>query len=128
MGISMLMFGILKFFSPFKDWYTTQVTASELPFPSYPLGIAGEIFTGMLFIYVVLNFKKLTEDKIYKLILAGGALVGTMMVVAIYVHMHPAVPHDVLPLKIKPPIIPIVFALIAGTNVFMFKKSKGVTK
>ena len=52
LGISMFMFGVLKFIDPFKTWYVTQVTKSELPFPSlsYWSGQLGEIVVGLALI------------------------------------------------------------------------------
>jgi hypothetical protein len=49
--------------------------------------------------------------------LASAGLVVNMGV-AIYVHLQPEVPANVLPLGIKPPLIPLVFMLLAGLNLF----------
>jgi hypothetical protein len=49
--------------------------------------------------------------------LASAGLVVNMAV-AIYVHLQPEVPANVLPLGIKPPFIPLVFLLLAGVNLF----------
>ena len=43
-------------------------------------------------------------------------IVVIMMLTGVYVHLHPNVPADVLPLKIKPPYIPIFFLLVAFSN------------
>jgi len=51
-----------------------------------------------------------------------------MTLTAVYVHLHPNVPADVLPLKIKPPFIPLFFLLIVLSNIILaiinLKKSK----
>ena len=49
--------------------------------------------------------------------LASAGLIVNMAV-AIYVHLQPEVPASVLPLGIKPPLIPLVFMLLAGLNLF----------
>lgn len=114
LGLSMLTFGLLKFVSPFREWYATQVFAAELPAGSFQLGIFGEIAIGILltgpyFIGRLHRYK-------HHVLLFGSLGLAVMMGVATYVHIHPNVPADVLPLKIKPPIIPLVFFALATMN------------
>src|SRR5436190_1543955 len=61
LGVSMFSFGVLKFVNPFKSWYTVQITNSGMSSTMYWLGQIGEITTGLLFIYLILNQKNLTE-------------------------------------------------------------------
>jgi hypothetical protein len=44
---------------------------------------------------------------------------------AIYVHLQPEVPANVLPLGIKAPFIPLAFMLLAGLNLFQLLRSNG---
>jgi hypothetical protein len=46
------------------------------------------------------------------------------MAVAIYVHLQPEVPASVLPLGIRPPLIPLFFMLLAGLNLFQLYRGK----
>lgn len=126
LGVAMFLFGVLKFIDPFKSWYTIQVTKSELPFQqlSYWSGQIGEILVGIIFIYTLIYRSRINPKTAGKLLLAGNALVILMMVVAIYVHLHPEVPEEVLPLKISPPIIPGIFLLVAAWNIFLSKQKK----
>jgi hypothetical protein len=112
-GISMFMFGIAKFVNPFKDWYSVQIANSELSEFSYWLGIAGEIFVGILFLGSVLLKERLSHKAFRLAIMAASTMEIIMMAAATRVHLHPNVPANVLPLKIKPPIIPIFFMLLA---------------
>ncbi|MFY0687482.1 MAG: hypothetical protein JXQ90_09970 [Cyclobacteriaceae bacterium] len=118
LGISMFMFGVLKFVNPFKGWYETQVVASQLPLQglSYWSGQLGEIVVGMVFIFLVYHAKQLRKYRHLFTVANIGTIV--MMVVAFYVHMHPDVPNDVLPLKIKPPVIPLIFAILPALNIY----------
>ena len=51
------------------------------------------------------------------------------MLTGVYVHLHPNVPANVLPLKIKPPYIPVFFLLIALSNTFLsIKQAKSKAK
>jgi len=52
---------------------------------------------------------------------AAGASLSliVMMCVATYVHLQPNVPASVLPLGIKPPVIPLSFLLLAAGNLVM---------
>jgi len=42
-----------------------------------------------------------------------------MMCIATYVHLQPNVPAAVLPLGIKPPVIPLSFLMLAAGDLFM---------
>lgn len=116
LAISMFMFGILKFVNPFKGWYTVQVSNSGLGELSYAMGIMGEIAVGIT-LFVCLIYGQRISMKSYN-ILTGLSffIVVIMMLTGVYVHLHPNVPADVLPLKIKPPYIPIFFLLVAFSN------------
>ncbi len=55
-------------------------------------------------------------------ILLASAAILPMMGTAIYVHLQPNVPAEVLPLKIKPPFIPVFFLLLALTNIYLIQR------
>ena len=112
----MFMFGILKFVNPFKGWYTVQVTNSGLGQLSYAMGIMGEIAVGLTLL-VCLIFRPRISIKLYNYLISISFItIIIMMLTGVYVHLHPNVPADVLPLKIKPPYIPVFFLLIALSN------------
>lgn len=123
LGISMFMFGVLKFVDPFKAWYAEQIASSQLPFPSYALGIAGEIAIGAGLLFVFFKYQSLDNHLFKRMVEVTSVFVILMMVVAFYVHLHPDVSHEVLPLKIRPPFIPGSFLLLAATNFYLSKKS-----
>jgi len=102
----MLTFGFLKFVSPTIDgWFHVQIQQSHLPHAAILMGKVAEIMTGVLF--VLPRFRPWParwEDRI--LLLACSSLFLEMLV-AVYVHLQPGVPAGVLPLGIKPPVIPL---------------------
>ncbi len=124
LGISMFMFGVLKFVNPFKGWYTVQVSASELPFPtlSYWAGQLGEIAVGVAFIFLLFRYKKLAATTVSRFLTLGNLTIIAMMAVAIYVHLHPNVPAEVLPLKINPPYIPSFFIALPIVSLYLQRK------
>lgn len=126
LGISMFMFGVLKFVNPFETWYSVQIIKSELPFPnlSFWSGQIGEIIVGIVLIYVLLFGSKLKQNILNKTFLIANVGIIIMMLVAFYVHLHPNVPSEVLPLKISPPIIPGVFILLAIANIYLKVKNE----
>ena len=122
LGISMFMFGIVKFVNPFKGWYSVQIMNSELSEFSYWLGITGEIFVGILFLGSVLFRERLSQKAFSLAIIAASTMEVIMMATATRVHLHPNVPANVLPLKIKPPIIPGFFLLLAVADIILTRR------
>ena len=55
-------------------------------------------------------------------IVLASALAIMIMVAAIRAHLHPNVPANVLPLKIKPPFIPGFFLLLAVADIFLVRR------
>jgi hypothetical protein len=125
LGLSMFLFGVLKFVNPFKGWYAAQVAGSGMVEASYALGIAGEIIVGgALLSWVFLGAQQTSFAwKGIRIIASLGVVV--MMATAIWVHLQPGVPADVLPLKIKPPVIPGFFLLLGLINAALAFRQKG---
>jgi hypothetical protein len=124
LGASMFAFGFLKFFNPFKTWYSVQIVSSGLGRTSYALGIVGELLVGLSFLALILYRKTLSSEAyVYLSVLTSFAVI-VMMSTGTYVHLHPNVPAEVLPLKIKPPFIPLFFLAAACINIVMLLKEK----
>jgi len=111
LGFLMLTFGLLKVVNPTIDgWFTVQIQQSHLPHSAIPVGKIGEIMTGLLFLLPRFRaWPERWEDRI--LLLACSSLLLEMLV-ATYVHLQPGVPPEVLPLGIKPPVIPLFVLLL----------------
>jgi hypothetical protein len=117
LGILMFTFGFLKFFQPFGGWFETQIQKSHLPPAAIPAGKLGEMVTGCLFLLPWL-WRSLATKRKEQLLLIACLMLVTQMCTAIYVHLQPGVPASVLPLGIKPPVIPITVLLLALLNAF----------
>lgn len=111
LGLLMLTFGLLKVVNPTIDgWFHVQIQQSHLPHSAILMGKLGEIMTGFLFLLPWFgSWQAKWADRI--LLIACSGLFFEMLV-AIYVHLQPAVPAEVLPLGIKPPVIPLCVALL----------------
>ncbi|MBS2021322.1 MAG: hypothetical protein JST92_02860 [Deltaproteobacteria bacterium] len=118
LGAAMFLFGFLKFFDPFHGWFQVQVASSGLPGPSFALGIAGEIGTGLALLGSSFARRRLGAAHHALSAAASGSLI-VMMGVATFVHLQPAVPASVLPLGIKPPVIPLSFLALAAAALVM---------
>jgi predicted neutral ceramidase superfamily lipid hydrolase len=115
LGFLMLVFGGLKFFSPtVAGWFNVQIQQSHLPHAAILIGKSAEILTGSLFLLPrVRPWQAKWEGRI--LLIACSSLF-LVMLVAVYVHLQPGVPPEVLPLGIKSPVIPL-FVLLLGVVV-----------
>lgn len=118
LATAMFLFGILKFVNPFKGWYSLQVANSGLGQIAYAMGIAGEIAVSVTLFFCLIYRNKISTK--LNAVLTNGAFftIILMMITGIYVHLHPNVPADVLPLKIKPPYIPAFFLIMALSNIY----------
>ena len=120
LGVLMFMFGFLKFFQPFHGWFDTQIQQSHLPHEAILAGKLTEMLTGVLFLLPWL-WRSLTAKSKDQVLLIACFILFTQMVVAIYVHLQPGVPASVLPLGIKPPVIPgvvLFLGLLAAFDVW----------
>jgi len=107
LGLLMLTFGVLKFVSPTIDgWFHVQIQQSHLPHAAILMGKIAEIVTGTLFLLPRLRPWRGTWDS--RILLIACSSLFLVMFVAIYVHLQPGVPAEVLPLGIKPPFIPLL--------------------
>ncbi len=117
LGVWMFTFGFLKFFKPISGWFDIQIQQSHLPHEAILAGKLTEMFTGLLFLPPWLRRSLTTKSK-GKILLIACFILFTQMGVAIYVHLQPGVPANVLPLGIKPPVIPVLVLLLGLLTAF----------
>jgi hypothetical protein len=127
LGVLMVLFGFLKFFQPFHGWFETQVQQSHLPHQAILAGKLTEMLTSVLFLlpWLRTSLTARTKDQI---LLTACFILFTQMAVAIYVHLQPGVPASVLPLGIKPPVIPVIVLLLGLLTAFDVWKQLGAEK
>ena len=115
LGLLMLTFGCLKIVNPTIDgWFHVQIQQSHLPHSAILMGKIAEIVTGILFLLP--RFRPWPEKWAGRILLIACSSLFLVMLVAVYVHLQPGVPPQVLPLGIKPPVIPL-FVLVLGVMV-----------
>jgi hypothetical protein len=119
----MFMFGFLKFFPPFDGWFDIQIQQSHLPHEAILAGKVGEMVTGVLFVLPWIR-KSLTVKSRDSFLLMACFILTIQMAVAIYVHLQPQVPANVLPLGIKPPVIPSVVLILGLLTAFSVWKER----
>jgi len=124
LGVLMFLPGLNKLFEPAKTKLHVQLTLAEVPFTmfTYWLAILGELAVGSLLVILPFIQSRLNPTLRQNLFNLGHLVVTVMMIVAIYVHVHPAVPADVLPLA-KPPYMPIAYLLIVSVNLYLYRKN-----
>lgn len=117
LGVWMFLFGLLKFFQPFRGWFEIQIQQSHLPSEAILAGKLTEMLTGLLFLLPWLA-KSTTAKVKDQILLVACFILFTQMGVAIYVHLQPGVAAGVLPLGIKPPVIPALVLLLGVFTAF----------
>lgn len=106
LALFMLLPGFVKF--------ATQIEKAELTFPSstFFMGHSGLIITGLLLFSLFLFWKKIPKTTVNKLFYIGNLLVIPIMSIAFYVHVHPDVPANILPMDVYFPITLITLAIM----------------
>jgi hypothetical protein len=118
LGVFMLMFGFLKYFEPFRTMFDVQITESELPQLSVPLGKLAEMAIGFGLLLPACFSRKI-PDLYHPIVFVTSAGLVVNMGVATYVHLQPTVPAHVLPLGIKAPFIPLFVMFLAVVNLYL---------
>ncbi len=125
LGAFMVLGGVAKFFDPFTSMFASQIALSQLPFPALSAfaGQAGEISCGLVLLAFFAFGKKFAGTAGDKVFYLANGLVMVIMAVAVYVHLHPDVPAEVLPFQSKPPVVTIIVMLLALLNIYLRWKS-----
>jgi len=127
LGIFMFLFGALKLINPFNGWFHTQLITSGIGGFAFPFGVGAEIIAGLILLVTLIYKDKILPRRFFTFIVFGSGLVVVIMITAIYVHLQPNVPANVLPLGIKPPVIPLSVLILAATNILLTIKLCKVT-
>ncbi|WP_111707069.1 hypothetical protein [Lutibacter citreus] len=124
LGFIMLIPGLAKFTEPFKTFIYKHLTIIGFPLPDLMQYVVkfSEIGVGVLLIYIAFKGGKLNPSIRNKLFYLGNLTVAIMMVVAVYTHVHPNVPAEILPMEFKPPYMPIGYLILVAVNVYLYTK------
>ncbi|MBT3137316.1 hypothetical protein KL866_19910 [Alteromonas sp. ALT199] len=115
LGGFMILGGTAKFFQPFATMFASQIELSGLPLPKLAkfAGQMGEITAGIMYL-LLLTKGKFISVKLSEMVLNGATLLTVViMTVAVYVHLSPNVPAEVLPFQSKPPVLTVIVMLIS---------------
>jgi len=120
----MFLPGLNKLFEPAKTKFYHQIDLSDLPFTdfTYWLGIIGELSVGVALVALVLIQKRLPTATRNRAFYFFHFVTLFILAVAFYVHLHPNVPAEYLPLA-KPPIFPTPYVIIACVNCYLYYKN-----
>ena len=123
LGVMMLLPGLAKFTEPFKTFIYQHLTIIGFPFPEVMQYVVkfSEIGVGLSLIFITFYGKELSKTLLNKIFYANNLAVFSMMVVAIYTHLHPGVPAEILPVEFKPPVMPVVYILLVLLNVYFYR-------
>jgi hypothetical protein len=111
LGLLMFTFGFLKFVNPTIDgWFHMQIQQSHLPHSAILMGKIAELTTGILFLLPWFGLWRAKWKG--RILLTACSSLFVEMLVAAYVHLQPGVAPEVLPLGIKPPVIPVFVLLL----------------
>lgn len=118
--------GTIKSFEPVRTMFTQQLLLSEIPYPTLAKAAAqlGELSIGLTFICLMFFGAKIRPKLADFAFHAASVLVLCIMGVAFYVHFHPNVPAEILPLKTKPPYLTIFFVLLTLVNLGLYRKNR----
>lgn len=118
-GSFMLLGGLNKFREPFITMFHQQITLSGLPFPELAklAGEFGEIFAGLTLLVLVFLWNRFPQALAKKSFVFANLLIVFIMSVAVYVHLHPAVPAEILPFGYKPPLSTVITMVLALLNI-----------
>jgi len=122
LGVFMLVPGLAKFTKPFKTFIYRQLEIIDFPFLEIMPYVVkfSEVGIGLILIYLAFRGNKLNPP-LRKVLFLSNVIIIVMMMVAIYVHLHPDVPAEILPMEFKPPVIPVGYIILVSINLYFNK-------
>ena len=127
----MLVPGLAKFLPKFHGLFEQQIALSEIPFPelAFFMGQWSEIIVGLLLCGLLLFYNRIPSHIAPRLFALANLATLPIMAVAVYVHLHPAVPAEVLPFESKPATLAYALLALAVINIYItLKNSKQLWK
>ncbi|WP_339891415.1 hypothetical protein [uncultured Alteromonas sp.] len=123
LGGFMVLGGTAKFFEPFATMFASQIELSGLPLPKLAkfAGQMGEITAGVLYLLALAKGKLIPARSADTLLKSATLLTVVIMTVAVYVHLLPNVPAEVLPFQSKPPLLTLIVMFIS-LGIFIVNK------
>ncbi|GAA4239489.1 hypothetical protein GCM10022291_34000 [Postechiella marina] len=125
LGFIIFVPGLAKFREPFKTFIYKHLTGIGFPLPNVMQYVVkfSEIGVGLALLFLAFKGNSLSKNLREKIFYLGNLTIIIMMVVAVYTHLHPDIPADLLPLEFKPPVMPISYIVLVFLNLYLYKKS-----
>ena len=126
LGFMILLPGLAKFTEPFKTFILQHLTIIGFPFPElmqYAVKFS-EIGVGLVLVFLAFSGQKSGPFVKRISFYTSNLIIVVMMLVAIYTHMHPNVPAEILPLEFKPPVMPLVYIVLVLLNLHFYRTVK----
>ncbi len=124
LGMFMLLPGLAKFTEPFKTFIYQQLENIGFPFLDImPLVVKiSEVGLGLALIFLAFKGATISSSLRNKIFYLGNLSIIVMMIVAVYTHLHPDVPAEILPMGFKPPVMPISYIVLVIINLILNRK------
>lgn len=124
LGLFMLLPGLAKLTEPFKTFIYKHLDIIGFPFPDIMQYVVkfSEIGIGLTLLFLAFKGSSINISLRNKIFYLTNIAVIVMMIVAIYTHIHPDVPAEILPAEFKPPVMPIGYIALVIVNLYLYKK------
>ena len=124
----MLVPGLAKLTDKFGSFFTRQIDLANLPFPvlSFWGGLLSEILFGLILFGFLFFSKKCKYKNMKETYIITNLGVAVMMLVALYVHLHPEVPAEILPFEEKAPVLTVTVLVAVVYNLLNFREAVGL--
>lgn len=125
LGFIMLIPGLAKFGEPFKTFINKHLDIIGFPLPDIMQHVVkfSEIGIGLAMLFLAFKGSSLSDSLRNQVFYLGNLTIIIMMIVAVYTHLHPDVPADVLPMEFKPPVMPIAYIALVVLNLYLYRKA-----
>ena len=125
LGFIMVLPGLAKFTEPFKTFIYQHLKIIGFPFPEVMQYVVkfGELTVGFTLLYLASKGNTINQKLRKTLFNMANIAVVAMMIVAIYTHLHPDVPAEILPMEYKPPVMGISYIALVLLNFYLDRRN-----
>ncbi|WP_109831515.1 hypothetical protein [Reichenbachiella versicolor] len=125
LGFMMVLPGLAKFTEPFKTFIYQHLEIIGFPFPSAMQYVVkfSELAVGFALIFLAIKGNTIDQKFRRVLFTSANLIVVVMMIVAIYTHLHPDIPAEILPMEYKPPLMGISYIILVVINFYLDRRN-----
>lgn len=125
-GSFMLIEGLNKFRESYITLFQEQIMLSGLSFLTLSklAGELGEITAGITLLTLLFFWKKIPVVLADRAFYIANLLIFSIMSVTVSVHLHAAVPSEILPFSYKPPVLTVITMFLAVLNIYLHRVNR----